>query len=150
MSVVLFLITGFKRNCYKSHVDVETSCRTQRTDASSGDSATKEPKNTASCCLARNTPSLLSQPDEMSVVVLLSLQQLRVSPLHERIQVGAGWGGHGDQVSIGPDLQTHQGDEGPQRLVGLGGASQTNREKGNICSARHFSEFYRVWEFSQN
>lgn len=77
----------------------------------------------------------------MGVVVLLSLQQLGVSPLHEPVQVGAGRGGHGDQVPIGPDLQTHQGDEGPQRLVGLGGASQTKREKGNIHSARHFSEF---------
>lgn len=125
---------------------METSCRTQRTDVSSGDSATKEPQIT-SCCLARSTPCLLSQPDEMGVVVLLSLQQVRVSPSHEPIQVRAGRGGHGDQVPIGPDLQTHQGDEGPQRLVGLGGALQTNREKRNIHSTRHFSEFYRSENF---
>lgn len=87
----------------------------------------------------------------MGVVVLLSLQQLRVSPLHEPVQVGAGRGGHGDQVPIGPDLQTHQGDEGPQRLVGLGGASsrQTVRRETStwLATSLNFRESENSPEF---
>lgn len=56
----------------------------------------------------------------MCVVVLLPLEQLRVPPLHEGVQVVSGRGGDADQVPVGPDLQAHQGDEGPQRLVDLG------------------------------
>lgn len=58
-------------------------------------------------------------PDEVGVVMLLPLHQLRVSPAGESIQVGPSWGGHRDLVTVGPDLQPHQSDEGPQRLVDL-------------------------------
>lgn len=55
----------------------------------------------------------------MCVVMLFPFHQLRVSPLHERIQVGPGRGGHRDLVTIGPDLKTHQSNEGPQGLICL-------------------------------
>lgn len=58
-------------------------------------------------------------PDQVCVVVLLSLHQLRVSPLHEGVQGGPSWGGHRDQVPVGPDLQPHQSNESPEGLVGL-------------------------------
>lgn len=48
----------------------------------------------------------------MCVVMWFLFYQLRVSPLHESIQVGPGRGGHRDLVTIGPDLQPHQCDEG--------------------------------------
>lgn len=69
----------------------------------------------------------------MCVVVLRPLQQLRVPPPHEGVQVGSGWRRDADQVSVGPDLQAHQGDEGPQRLVDLG---ESQREKGHFLSER--------------
>lgn len=69
----------------------------------------------------------------MCVVVLLPLEQLRVPPLHEGVQVDSGRRRDADQVSVGPDLQAHQGDEGPQRLVDLG---ESQREKGHFLSER--------------
>lgn len=68
----------------------------------------------------------------MCVVMLFPFHQLRVSPLHESIQVSPSWGGHRDQVPIGPDLQPHQSNEGPQWLVCLQATPEANREKGNI------------------
>lgn len=55
----------------------------------------------------------------MSIVMLFPLEQLIVPPLHESIQVGTSWGGHRDLITIGPDLQTHQSNEGLQWFVGL-------------------------------
>lgn len=79
------------------------------------------------------------QPDELRVVVVLPLEQLRVPPPHEGVQVGPGWGSDADQVSGGPDLQAHQGDEGAQGLVDLGqGAAvrkTTSCVNGEDCAA---------------
>lgn len=73
-----------------------------------------------------------SRPDEMGVVMLLPFHQLRVPPVGESIQVSPSWGGHRDLVTIGPDLQPHQSDEGPQRLVDLRATPEKSREIGNI------------------
>lgn len=63
-------------------------------------------------------------PDQMSVVVLLPLEQLVVPPPHEGVQAGPRGGGDGDLVPAGPHLRPHQSDEGLQGSVGLqtGGA----------------------------
>lgn len=55
----------------------------------------------------------------MSIVVFRPLYQLRVPPLHEGVQVSSSWRSHCDLVTVGPDLQSHQGDEGPQGFIGL-------------------------------
>lgn len=67
--------------------------------------------------------------------MLLPFQQLRVSPGGESIQVSPSWGGHRDLVTIGPDLQPHESDEGPQRLVDLRARPETSRETGHIQTA---------------
>lgn len=64
----------------------------------------------------------------MGVVMLLPFHQLRVSPAGESIQVSPSWGGHRDLVTTGPDLQPHQSDEGPQRLVNLRATPEKSRE----------------------
>lgn len=69
------------------------------------------------------------RPDQVSVVVLFPLEQLSVPPLHESLQVGTSWGGHGDLVAVGPDLQTHQSDEGPQGFVGLQNRRRDERRR---------------------
>lgn len=58
--------------------------------------------------------------------------QLRVSPLHESIQVCPCWGGHRDQVTIRPYLQPHQSNKGPQRFVDL---KKTTLEMSHYTSA---------------
>lgn len=55
----------------------------------------------------------------MCIVMFYPHHQLRVSPLHESIQVCSCWGGHRDQVTIRPYLQPHQSNKGPQRFVDL-------------------------------
>lgn len=68
----------------------------------------------------------------MCVVMLFLFEQIRVPPFHKSIEVGTGWGGHSDQVTIGPDLQPHQSNESPQGLVSLQAKPAGDHQKGRI------------------